>query len=221
MFYVVESKIIDQQQLIVVTFTLPPSVCGIADLEVFVDERRKSLVANVAKIESRVDLDPENRFDVAPGSRIIAKHHKKRKELIITVPALLKDVDRLKDSMSTLSFEPGPTISKDLHFSKDSPIRIEIRPAPIGRCVVANRRILPGETILFEEPLALLRLGEADNSAPAAAQCPEWQLTKVDCAYRCILPLVWLLDGLTVVLPVVADPVSRAWLRPGARSHLS
>ena len=182
MFHTVEPTTDEQLSAIVVTFQLPDDTRGIDDLEVFLDEEHKILVVHVGKVVNHVDLDPANRFQIRPGCNIKAKHLKKKNALKITVPVFRTDLE-FEDLVSRMS-PADVKLSQDLNFPEDSPVRIEVRPPPIGRCVVATRKIMPGETILLEEPFALLRLGETDFSAPAVAHCPEWQLTQVP-AFSC------------------------------------
>ena len=169
----------EKKHFLVVTFRLAKPDVEMTNMEVFVDEGRKRLVVNVCDIETIVNLDPASRYHGFEGSKVKAKLQKKKHSLIITVPI----VSSVASAGMEMTKPRSLTFLPDLQFPAESPVRIEIRPIPTGRCIVASRRIVPGEMVLFEEPFALLRLGEGhDESAPPAAQCVEWQLTRVQFA---------------------------------------
>jgi hypothetical protein len=169
------------QPLVVVSCNLPARVKEITDLEVFFHEIEQRLVIKLGETVTNVPLESHcGSFSLDPN-KVRARYVKKRGTLVVTLPTVSAsntaavDVARLSLSGSL------SVVSGLMEFPPNSPLKIEIRPLPTGRCLVATRKIMPGEMVMFEEPLALLRLGQGDVSAPPAAQSSEWQLTRVRC----------------------------------------
>jgi hypothetical protein len=166
---------------ITVNCVCPVGVHGISDFEVFVHENEHRLVIKLGENITHVPLVQHCGCRVMDPEKVRARYVKKKGMLMVTIPVVPSASDTT-DKLSCESLSRSLSIKSNLmEFPSHSPVRIEIRPLPTGRCIVAARKIIPGEIVLLEEPFALLRLGQGDESAPPTAQTPEWQLTRVLC----------------------------------------